>query len=235
MSHVQRDDEQPDWLSESWAKLPSGWTEILQRFFSSEPGIRLVNFLSEELGQDRVLPPLPNMFRALEYVETKDVRVVILGQDPYHGPGQADGLAFSVPHTVKPPPSLRNILRELKEDTRATRLNPDLSDWAEQGVLLLNTTLTVRESLAGSHRGQGWEALTDLLIQAISQSKNPSVFVLWGKDAAQKSHLIDPARHLILSSPHPSPLSAYRGFFGSRPFSRSNEFLASHGRRPVKW
>lgn len=214
----------------------AGWRPCLEAFFSTPTGQHLKDFLASEVRSGQVLfPPPEQVYRALEVCDLSDVRVVILGQDPYHGRGQAHGLAFSVPDSLKLPPSLRNIYKELHEDVGVSRIAGDLSDWARQGVLLLNATLTVRESEAGSHSKQGWEVLTDQLIQEVNQRAAPSVFILWGKDAIAKSRWIDPQRHAILTSPHPSPLSAYRGFFGSRPFSQANQFLRDNGRAAVNW
>lgn len=191
---------------------------------------------AERAAGRRIFPPEPQILRALDLTPLDSVRVVILGQDPYHGAGQAHGLAFSVPDGVRQPPSLRNILRELRDDLGIVPArHGNLESWARQGVLLLNTVLTVAEGSAGAHRGRGWEALTDAVISAASAEAPPSVFLLWGAPAQAKAALVDASRHLVLAAPHPSPLSAYRGFFGSRPFSRANAFLVAHGRPPVDW
>jgi uracil-DNA glycosylase len=185
-----------------------------------------------------VFPADDRVFAALKRVSFDAVRVVILGQDPYHGEGQAMGLAFSVPEGVPTPPSLRNIFRELADDTgrpdRRTR-STDLSDWADQGVLLLNTCLTVEQGKPGAHKTLGWSALTDQIITALSEQRQNIVFMLWGAPAQSRTHLIDPSRHLILTAPHPSPLSAYRGFFGCRHFSAANAWLTGHGYPPITW
>lgn len=214
----------------------AGWGPLLTDFVKSPIGIQLSAQLVLEAGHHSIFPQKENVFRALALTPRSEVRVVILGQDPYHGAGQADGLSFSVPRGVAQPPSLRNIFRELREDL-GVPIPPglDLSLWARQGVLLLNTTLTVRENNAGSHRGFGWEVLTDSLIQSVNDAIQPVVFVLWGKDAQNKLSRVDRTKHLAICSPHPSPLSAHRGFFGSRPFSRSNQFLTDHGRTPIAW
>ncbi len=195
---------------------------------------------AQEAAGTAIYPPRGSRLRALALTPLADVRVVILGQDPYHGPGQAHGLAFSVPEGVKLPPSLRNIYRELAEDGGdAPRRSGDLERWARQGVLLLNTTLTVEAAQAGSHAGRGWELLTDAIVRAVAERSAPCVFILWGNHAQSKvariAELGDGTRHLLLASAHPSPLSARRGFFGSRPFSRANAFLAQHGRGTVNW
>ncbi|KHL24927.1 uracil-DNA glycosylase [Croceibacterium mercuriale] len=195
---------------------------------------------AEEAGGKAVYPPRGSRLRALALTPLADVRVVILGQDPYHGPGQAHGLAFSVPEGVRLPPSLRNIYRELAEDCPvAPRTSGDLESWARQGVLLLNTTLTVEAAQAGSHAGRGWELLTDAIVRAVAQGAGPTVFILWGNHAQGKvariAELGTGTHHLLITSAHPSPLSARRGFFGSRPFSRANTFLAEHGRGTIAW
>lgn len=195
---------------------------------------------SERNSAARVLPAAGDLFAALALTPPDAVRVVIVGQDPYHGPGQAHGLCFSVRRGVRTPPSLANILKELTADLGLPRpAHGCLESWARQGVLLINSVLTVREGEAGSHRGHGWEALTDAIIEAVAARAVPSVFILWGKHAAAKRPAIERAaagvRHLILTAPHPSPLSAHRGFFGSRPFSQANAFLAAAGRGAIDW
>lgn len=214
----------------------SDWGQLLKEFLQSTTGGELLARLKSEADSHQLFPPAGAVFRALELTPPEQVRVVILGQDPYHGAGQADGLAFSVPNGVTRPPSLRNILRELQDDLGVSiPTSFDLSRWAKQGVLLLNTTLTVRQDNAGSHRGFGWETLTDIVIQRVNDLPMSVVFVMWGKDAEKKLSRVDRQRHLAICSPHPSPLSAHRGFFGSRPFSRANEFLAAHGRDTIDW
>jgi len=185
-----------------------------------------------------VYPPADRVLFALEALAFGDVKVVIVGQDPYHGPGQANGLAFSVPNGVKAPPSLRNILREIGDDVYGGEppvRSTDLGDWACQGVLLLNASLTVEDGKAGSHRALGWLALTDAIIAQLSARRDHLVFLLWGKFAQSKRDVIDGRRHLVLEAPHPSPLSAYRGFFGCRHFSKANTYLSTHRRAPIAW
>ncbi|HZI44939.1 MAG TPA: uracil-DNA glycosylase, partial [Ilumatobacter sp.] len=190
-----------------------------------------------EYASRTVYPSQPHVFSALSLTPPEHVRVVILGQDPYHGAGQAHGLAFSVQPGVKPPPSLGNIFKELRADLGIA--GPpgvgDLSAWARQGVLLLNAVLTVREAEPLSHRGKGWEAFTDAVLQTVSAAPEPVAFVLWGGHAQKKLPLIDSTRHTVIQSAHPSPLSAHNGFFGSRPFSRANAALVAHGQQPIDW
>lgn len=199
---------------------------------------RLLAKADAERRKGEVHPPAGREFRALELTPFDAVQVVILGQDPYHGPGQAHGLAFSVPDGAKFPPSLRNIFKEVGASVHGDAghdFPTDLTRWAEQGVLLLNTVLTVAEGKAGSHRGLGWQALTDAIITALSTGRDGLVFMLWGNDARSKASLIDPARHLVLEAVHPSPLSAHRGFLGCGHFVRANEHLAALGRSPIRW
>lgn len=219
-------------------ELPTSW----QRGLADELGKPYVRELqafidSEEKQAKTVYPARENRFKALELTPLEDVRVVILGQDPYHGPNQAHGLSFSVPPGEAQPPSLRNIFKELESDLGIQR--PDhgnLECWARQGVLLLNAVLTVEAGHAGSHAKKGWETFTDRIIKTVSdESPHHVAFVLWGAYAQKKAQLIDQSRHLVISSAHPSPLSASRGFFGSQPFSRINEFLVKHGERPIDW
>ncbi len=195
---------------------------------------------AEEAAGKEIYPPRGARLRALELTPLDRVKVVILGQDPYHGPGQAHGLAFSVPEGIRNPPSLVNIYKELAADLgRAPPAHGNLENWARQGVLLLNNALTVEAGQAGSHQNRGWEAITDAAVAAVAARAEPSVFILWGNHARKKAMrvpgLADSSRHLVLSSPHPSPLSAYAGFFGSRPFSKANEFLNAHGRGAIDW
>lgn len=189
--------------------------------------------------QQTIFPPPGQLFTALELTPFPAVKVVLLGQDPYHGPGQAHGLAFSVPEGVKAPPSLRNIFKEVSADVYGGSDPPDfstdLSRWAKQGVLLLNTVLTVEAGRAGSHRSLGWQALTDQIVTQLSQQREHLVFMLWGSQAQAKRPLLDPTPHLILDAAHPSPLSAHRGFFGCRHFSQVNRYLADHGLKPIRW
>lgn len=205
--------------------------ERRRRYFAD-----LMDFVDAERRTATVHPPERSVLAALELTPLDSLRVVILGQDPYHGPGQANGLAFSVNPGVAIPPSLRNIHRELRDDTGAPQpVDGDLTPWARQGVLLLNTTLTVREGHAASHHGRGWENFTDGIITLLDGRDEPTVFVLWGAHARAKSRLIANTAHSVIESAHPSPLSARSGFFGSRPFSRANGFLTSSGRPAVDW
>ena len=217
--------------------LPDSWERWLGAEFQAPYMQQLKAFLAaEKAARKTIYPHSSDWFRAFELTPLDEVRVVILGQDPYHGPGQAHGLCFSVREGVKPPPSLVNIYKELAQDLGVTPVNHGhLEAWARQGVLLLNTSLTVEEGNAGSHRGKGWEAFTDRAIETVNAEAPPCVFLLWGSHARQKKALVDQKRHLVLESPHPSPLSAHRGFFGNHHFSRANAFLAEHGRSPVDW
>ncbi len=213
-----------------------GWREHLADEFRKPYMRQLIGFLDEERVQFTLFPEPRNIFRAYILTDYPDVRVVILGQDPYHGPGQAHGLCFSVQPGVRLPPSLENIYREIRSDTGEEPL-PDghLEPWARQGVFLLNTVLTVRRGQANSHRGKGWEHFTARTIEALSAREEPIVFLLWGRNAQEHELLIDTSRHLVLKAPHPSPMSAERGFFGCRHFSRANRFLERHGHPPICW
>jgi uracil-DNA glycosylase len=211
-------------------KIEPTWKAELADEFESEYFAKLAGFVRAEYANRTVYPPAKLIFNAFDRTPFGKVKVVILGQDPYHEPGQAQGLAFYVPETVKPPPSLVNIAKELGEN----RI-PDLLSWAEQGVLLLNATLTVAAHDAGSHQNRGWETFTDAAIRALAEKREHLVFILWGSYARRKGAFIDRSRHFVIESPHPSPLSAHRGFFGSKPFSRANEYLAANGIEPVKW
>lgn len=220
-----------------WPVQP-GWAGLVDHFWASPPGRGLQDFLAERLAQGAVVYP-PRPLRALELSAPEAVRVVILGQDPYHGPGQAEGLAFSVAPGVKIPPSLRNMFQELQRDL-GTPVPADgsLVRWAQQGVLLLNTGLTVEDGQPASHAGRGWEALTDAVIQHCGHAGDPKVFLLWGAHAQKKTPLIDARRHLVLSANHPSPLSARRGpvpFVGCGHFGQANAWLAGQGRAPIAW
>ncbi len=215
--------------------IPPGWPGLREE--RERPYFRdLETFLDAEYRERTVYPPLPDVFRALDLTSSRDVRVVLLGQDPYHGPGQAHGLAFSVQPGVRVPPSLRNVFREIHEDLGTPV--PDhgtLIPWARRGVLLLNAVLTVREGEAGSHAGVGWEAFTDAVLQRVAASQDRVVFLLLGNHARAKARSVDLSRHHVVEAPHPSPLSAHRGFFGSRVFSRTNALLEEGGRGPVDW
>jgi uracil-DNA glycosylase len=220
--------------------VPASWRAALEPVLATDEARRLGAWLrAEEAACRTIYPPQGQRLAALELTPLDSVKVVILGQDPYHGPGQAHGLSFSVPPGVRPPPSLVNICKELEADLGIARPgHGNLEGWARQGVLLLNTALTVEAGLAGSHQGQGWEAITDAVVAAVAARAQPSVFILWGSHAQKKAQAIPGLRdgpHLLLRSVHPSPLSAYRGFFGSRPFSQANAFLQANGRGAVDW
>ena len=220
--------------------IPESWRPALEPVLNAPGARRLGGWLrAEEAAGRTIYPPRGQRLRALALTPLDAVKVVILGQDPYHGPGQAMGLSFSVPHGVPPPPSLANIYKELAADCGIERpAHGDLSGWAKQGVLLLNASLTVEAGKAGSHAGRGWEAVTDACVAAVAERDAPAAFILWGSHAQAKAARL-PAlaggRHCLIRSPHPSPLSAHRGFFGSRPFSRANAFLEAHGRTPIDW
>lgn len=217
--------------------LEESWKQLLLPEFGKDYFIKLKQFLqSEKAGKQVIFPPGKQIFAALDQTPFDKVKVVILGQDPYHGPGQAHGLCFSVNDGIPFPPSLQNIFKELQADCNFTiPKSGNLTHWAQQGVLLLNATLTVRATQAGSHQGKGWEQFTDHIIKTISEQKEHVVFILWGRFAQSKEALIDQQKHLILKAAHPSPLSAYNGFFGSKPFSKTNEYLQSHGQKPINW
>ena len=210
--------------------LGNDWDEILKEEFEKEYYLNLREFLKAEYSARKIYPPMHDIYNALRYTSYKDTRVVILGQDPYHGEGQAHGLCFSVKPGVKFPPSLQNIFKELNTEYGMTPPpTGELSGWARQGVLLLNTTLTVREGQPQSHKGKGWEILTDRIIELLNEKNEPTVFILWGGNARAKKTLIKNKNHLILESAHPSPLSAYAGFFGCNHFVLANKFLAERG------
>jgi uracil-DNA glycosylase len=219
-----------DLLSEkSWGKAL--YQELQKEYISN-----LYQFLISEYTKSTIYPSWNNIFLALNLCPLNKIKVVIIGQDPYHNPNQATGLAFSVPSNSKIPPSLNNIFKEIKSDLGINpNQNGDLARWAKQGVLLLNTTLTVKENQPASHQNQGWEVLTDRIIKLISEEKFHIVFILWGKQAQTKKSLIDSKKHLILESNHPSPLSAYRGFFGNKHFSQTNTYLIQHKVKPIDW
>ena len=212
------------------------WNEILAEEMQKDYYQELQAFVQKRRAEVRVFPEEKNVFNALELTPFESVKVVILGQDPYHGFGQAHGLSFSVQKGTPLPPSLKNIYKELQEDIGGELpTEGDLSHWAKQGVLLLNTVLTVEEGNANSHKGMGWERLTNRLIESLNELNHPVIFILWGKPAQDKEKLITNPSHVILKSPHPSPLSAYRGFFGSKPFSRINDILIQQGQIPIRW
>ena len=212
------------------------WNEILAEEMQKDYYQELQAFVQKRRAEVRVFPEEKNIFNALELTPFESVKVVILGQDPYHGFGQAHGLSFSVQKGIPLPPSLKNIYKELQEDIGGELpTEGDLSHWAKQGVLLLNTVLTVEEGNANSHKGMGWETLTNRLIESLNELKHPVIFILWGKPAQDKEKLITNPNHVLLKAPHPSPLSAYRGFFGSKPFSRVNDILIQQGQTPIRW
>ena len=212
------------------------WNEILAEEMEKDYYQELQAFVQKRRAEVRVFPEEKNVFNALELTPFESVKVVILGQDPYHGFGQAHGLSFSVQKGTPLPPSLKNIYKELQEDIGGEfPTEGDLSHWAKQGVLLLNTVLTVEEGNANSHKGMGWERLTNRLIESLNELNHPVIFILWGKPAQDKEKLITNPSHVILKAPHPSPLSAYRGFFGSKPFSKVNEMLIQQEQTPIRW
>ena len=216
--------------------MEPNWKRVLANQFTKSYFKTLSEFVREEYSNYKVYPPAKLIFSAFDSCPFSDVKVVIIGQDPYHGIGQAHGLCFSVGEGVRMPPSLKNIFKELKADLDLPLPeNGNLSRWAEQGVLLINATLTVRAASPGSHQGKGWEELTDAAISALNKEKQNLVFILWGAYAQRKGEIIDRSRHLVIESPHPSPFAAHRGFFGSRPFSRTNEYLLSLGSQPINW
>lgn len=216
--------------------LGNDWDDILASEFESEYYKRIRYWLKKEYAEQTIYPPMEDIFNALRYTPYHAVKAVLLGQDPYHGPGQAHGLCFSVQEGVDPPPSLRNIFQELESDLGfPPPKNGTLTKWAEQGVLMLNTTLTVRRGQANSHKNIGWTTFTDAVIRRLNGRETPIVFLLWGGNARSKKPLITNPNHLILETVHPSPLSAYGGFFGCRHFSRCNEFLQAHGETPIDW
>ena len=211
------------------------WTEILAPIKNTEYFTTLWEKVKEEYQTTKCFPPKNQIFRAIELTPFEEVKVVIIGQDPYHNDNQANGLCFSVSDKVTAPPSLKNIFKELEDDLGIKKTSNELEIWAKQGVLLLNATLTVRAHEANSHKDLGWEQFTDFIIKEISDKKENVVFVLWGAFAQKKAGLIDASKHFIIQSAHPSPFSVHRGFFGSRPFSKINDFLVSKGKSPIRW
>lgn len=212
----------------------SAWHEPIKAQLPDHYFNKINQFLDQVYASSTIYPPRDKVFAAIQATELKNVKVVILGQDPYHGPGQAQGLSFSVPNSVAAPPSLQNILKELRDDI-GVKEDHDLTAWAEQGVLLLNACLTVPAGQANGHVGQIWEPFTDAVIKVVNSLDQPVVYILWGAYARKKKVLITNPKHLIVESAHPSPLSAYRGFFGSKPFSQANSFLTSHGSTGINW
>ncbi|MEL7599856.1 MAG: uracil-DNA glycosylase [Proteiniphilum sp.] len=217
-------------------KIEESWKAHLQEEFGKPYFERLTEYVRQEYADKTVYPPAKLIFNAFNRCPFQDVKVVIVGQDPYHEPGQAHGLCFSVPEEMSLPPSLQNIYKEITQDMgKKTPRSGNLERWAEQGVLLLNATLTVQAHRAGSHQGKGWEEFTDAAIRHLASEREHLVFILWGAYAQRKGESIDANRHLVLKSPHPSPLSAHRGFFGNKHFSRANDYLKAHGKQPVDW
>lgn len=216
-------------------RIEPSWKAHLQDQFEQPYWQSLTAFVKDEYAAGPCCPAGKNIFRAFDLTPFDAVKVVILGQDPYHTPGAAMGFCFSVPDGNRPQPSLQNIFQELRDDTGVERRQTDLTDWAEQGVFLLNSVLTVRARQAGSHANKGWETFTDSAIARLSDQREGLVFILWGSYAIAKRALIDTSKHLVITSPHPSPFSAHKGFFGSKPFSRTNDYLAAHGKAPIRW
>jgi uracil-DNA glycosylase len=218
-------------------KIEPSWKKALSKEFDKPYFAKLAEFVKSEYQISTVYPPAKFIFRAFELTPFDKVKVVILGQDPYHGVGQANGLCFAVNHGVRLPPSVQNIYKEIKTDLGRPPKYPDgdLEEWARQGVLLLNATLTVSEKSPGSHQKRGWEEFTDSVIKVLSEQKENLVFILWGAYAQKKGAVTDDTKHLVIKSAHPSPFSAFSGFFGSKPFSQCNYYLFSHGQEPINW
>ena len=217
-------------------RIEQEWKTLLQSEFDAPYFEALTQFVKEEYARHTIFPPAKLIFNVFDKCPVSKVKVVILGQDPYHGVGQAHGLCFSVPEHIVAPPSLKNIVQEIINDIGQTTLkSPNLEPWTQQGVFLLNATLTVRMNQAGSHQNRGWEQFTDAVMKKLSDEKDHLVFLLWGAYAGRKKVLIDETKHLVLTSVHPSPLSAYQGFFGNRHFSKANEFLVAHGETAINW
>lgn len=218
-------------------KIEPSWKKVLQKEFGEEYFSKLVEFVKSEYQKKTVYPSAKFIFNAFELTPFNKVKVVILGQDPYHGVNQANGLAFSVNDGVAMPPSLVNIYKEIESDLghKTINKNGNLENWAKQGVLMLNATLTVQAHVAGSHQNKGWERFTDAVIKTLSDQKENLVFILWGGYAQRKGNIIDESKHLVIKSAHPSPLSAYNGFFGSKPFSQTNAYLIFNDKEPIDW
>jgi uracil-DNA glycosylase len=218
-------------------KIEPSWKKVLESEFNEDYFAILTDFVREEYKSAAIYPPAKFIFNAFNLTPFEKVKVVILGQDPYHGPGQANGLCFAVNQGVSLPPSLQNIYKEIQSDLgrKPASVAGDLENWAKQGVLLLNATLTVKAHTPGSHQNKGWERFTDAVVRVLSEKKENLVFILWGNYAQKKGSVIDSAKHLVLKSAHPSPFSAYNGFFGSKPFSRCNEYLASKNIGEINW
>lgn len=215
--------------------INNNWNSILEQEFKKDYFKNLISFIDKEYEKDEIFPSKNEIFNAFKLTDYENVKVVILGQDPYHGYDEAEGLAFSVKNHIKRPPSLRNIFKELKNDLNIDRENNSLQDWASQGVLLLNTILTVKKDTPLSHKNIGWEQFTDEVIKIINKKEEPVVFVLWGNFAKTKKNLITNKKHLILEGAHPSPFSANRGFFGTKPFSQINKFLKENNIKEIRW
>ncbi len=216
--------------------IEDSWKQHLEPEFAKPYFLDLVSFVKDEYSKFKIFPPGPQIFRAFNDTPFDKVKVVILGQDPYHTPGVAHGLSFSANEGLRVPPSLQNIYKELYADLGVPiSKNPDLGKWAKQGVLLLNATLTVRSGVAGSHQNKGWEVFTDRVVEILNHEKENLVFILWGAYAQKKGLVIDTGKHLVISSAHPSPFSADRGFFGSKPFSKTNDYLVEHMLEPIQW
>ncbi|HLR51183.1 MAG TPA: uracil-DNA glycosylase [Candidatus Sphingobacterium stercoripullorum] len=215
----------------------NSWEGLFHQEFSKDYMKMLSAYIQSERNAYKIYPPREKVFHAFQLTPMESLKIVLLGQDPYHGPNQAHGLSFSVPKGIPTPPSLKNIFKELQADIPGFTIptHGELSSWAQQGVLLLNTVLTVRENQANSHKNAGWEQFTNTIIKSLSENKSGLVFILWGANAKSKAQLIDPAKHLVLEGVHPSPLSAYRGFFGCRHFSKANEYLLKLGKEPIDW
>ncbi len=216
--------------------LNNDWSLFLDTEFQKDYYINLLSFIKNEYKNKTIYPKEKDIFRAFNLLSPTKVKVVIIGQDPYHGANQANGLAFSVTSNVKVPPSLKNIYKELVDDTNCgIPINGNLTSWAEQGVLLINSVMTVEKAAAHSHKNKGWEVFTDSVIRKLSSEYEKLVFILWGGPSQKKEQLIDISKHLVLKAPHPSPLSSYRGFFGSKPFSKTNDYLKIHNKKKINW
>lgn len=225
------------YIGGNMVNIGNDWDELLKDEFKKEYYLKLREWLIKEYKTQTIYPNMYDIFNSLKYTSYSDVKAVIIGQDPYHGPNQAHGLCFSVKKGIEPPPSLKNIFKEIKEDTGIdnTGKHGELTSWAKSGVLMLNTVLTVRQGTANSHKNFGWEIFTDKIIELVNQKEEPVVFILWGGNAKTKAKLITNKKHLILTSAHPSPLSAYNGFFGCKHFSKANNFLIANGIEPINW
>lgn len=217
--------------------IHDSWKKQLKDCLVAPFFTKLATFVTNEYAEQKVYPDMQNVFAAFELCQFEDIKVVLLGQDPYHKEGQATGLSFSVPSNIKIPPSLRNIFKEIESDVGKSIVHTDgdLSRWAKQGVLLLNATLTVRAGAPGSHQGHGWEDFTDAVVQSVNDNRHNVVFILWGNYARAKGARIDRTKHLVIESPHPSPFSARAGFFGSKPFSKTNEYLRANMKKEIDW